>query len=113
MRNIDVIWLSEGSPAHAFEVEHTTTVYSGLLRMSDLTALIPAISIGMFICSRADRKEKVRAEVNRPTFARRSLAERCRFIPFEKLADFIESQRDYLGHFNTSILDELSESLGG
>jgi hypothetical protein len=113
IRNIDVIWLADNSPAHLFEVEHTTAVYSGLLRMSDLIALIPALSIQMYICAGADRKEKVRAEVNRPTFTRRSvpLVDRCRFIPFEKLTDFMESQREYLGHFNVSILDELSESL--
>ena len=113
IRNIDVIWLHDDMPTHLFEVEHTTSVYSGLLRMSDLITLIPALNIEMYICASTDRKPKVRAEVNRPTFARRTvpLAERCRFIPFERLADFMDAQRDYLGHFNVSILDELSESL--
>lgn len=115
IRNIDVIWLDEGHPARLFEVEHTTAIYSGLLRMSDLITLIPSMNIAMYICSGAERKDKVIAEVNRPTFARRGvpLSERCRFIPFEKLADFMNAQRDYLGHFNASIVDELSESLAG
>jgi hypothetical protein len=114
IRNIDVIWLYEDSPVYLFEVEHTTTVYSGLLRMSDLIALIPALNIGMFIVAPAERKPKVIAEVNRPTFARRAipLAERCRFIAFERLADFMQGQSDYLKHFSVSILDELSEALG-
>jgi len=36
---IDVLWLKGNSIVAAFEVECTTAVYSGLLRMSDLLAL--------------------------------------------------------------------------
>jgi hypothetical protein len=38
---IDVLWIKGRSIARAFEVEHTTAVYSGLLRMADLLALQP------------------------------------------------------------------------
>ncbi len=113
IRNIDVIWLQEGHPTHLFEVEHTTSVYSGLLRMSDLAMLIPSLNIAMFICAEEKRRDKVRAEVNRPTFDRQPtpLAERCRFIAFDRLSNFMAAQQDYLGYFSTAILDELSESL--
>jgi predicted RNA-binding protein len=113
IRNIDVIWFMDDHPTHLFEVEHTTSVYSGLLRMSDFVTLIPSLNIYMFICSDIERRDKVRAEVNRPTFSRRPipLAERCRFIPFEQLADFMQTQREYLQHFSTSILEEISEPL--
>jgi len=113
IRNIDVIWLADGHPSQLFEVEHTTSIYSGLLRMSDLVTLIPSLNIGMFICASSDRKDRVVAEVNRPTFshARIPLAQRCRFIPFDQLAEFMEAQKEYLRHFSTSILEELSESL--
>lgn len=33
---IDVIWIRQNSPICAFEIETTTSIYSGLLRMSDL-----------------------------------------------------------------------------
>jgi type II restriction enzyme len=34
---IDIIWFSpEGKPAAAFEVEHTTSIYSGIVRLLDL-----------------------------------------------------------------------------
>ena len=39
IENIDVIWLQRRSIAHAFEIEHTTAIYSGLLRMADLLAM--------------------------------------------------------------------------
>jgi hypothetical protein len=45
---IDVLWLKGNSILAAFEVEATTSVYSGLLRMSDLLALQPNLSINLF-----------------------------------------------------------------
>ena len=114
IENIDVIWLADEHPSHLFEVEHTTAIYSGLLRMSDFTSLIPSINIQMFICASEERRRKVIAEITRPTFERLKvpLRERCRYISFEKLAEFIEAEEDrYLTHFNVSVLDELSESI--
>jgi type II restriction enzyme len=39
VRLIDVLWLtpSRSQVAAAFEVEHTTSIYSGILRMLDLS----------------------------------------------------------------------------
>lgn len=42
---IDVIWLKKSSIVAPFEVEHTSTVYSGLLRMSDLRTMQPTLGI--------------------------------------------------------------------
>src|SRR4029453_19591250 len=41
IEQIDVLWLRGHSIVRAFEVEHTTSVYSGILRMADLLALAP------------------------------------------------------------------------
>ncbi|MEZ4674336.1 MAG: hypothetical protein R2932_08850 [Caldilineaceae bacterium] len=41
IEQIDVIWLKGRSIVRAFEVEHTTSIYSGILRMADLLALQP------------------------------------------------------------------------
>ncbi len=113
IRNIDVIWLLNDSPLHLFEVEHTTSIYSGLLRMADLITLIPMLDIQTYICASAQRRNKVFAEVARPTFNRDPLCliERCRFIPFEHLSEFMEAQSEILPHLRTSILDELSEPI--
>lgn len=45
---IDLLWLDGGAFVAAFEVESTTSIYSGLLRMSDLLAKQPNISIPSF-----------------------------------------------------------------
>lgn len=41
IRRIDVMWLHRNRIEAAFEVEHTTAIYSGILRMADLLALQP------------------------------------------------------------------------
>lgn len=44
IRLIDVLWLEHGQPrvAAAFEVEHTTSIYSGIIRLLDLALARPA-----------------------------------------------------------------------
>jgi hypothetical protein len=81
---IDVLWLKGNSIAAAFEVECTTSVYSGLLRMSDLLALQPNIDINLFLVAPDERREKVKQEILRPTFSlkEKPLAEVCGFLAF-------------------------------
>jgi hypothetical protein len=92
---IDVLWLKGNSIASAFEVECTTSVYSGLLRMSDLLALQPNIDIKLFLVAPDERREKVKQEILRPTFSLREkpLAEVCGFIGFGKLTEKLDGIR--------------------
>lgn len=69
IEQIDVIWLKGRAIQRAFEVEHTTAVYSGLLRMADLLALQPNMNIALHIVAPAERREKVLAEIRRPVFS--------------------------------------------
>ena len=55
--------------ARAFEVEHTTAIYSGLLRMADLLALQPNMQIKLHILAPEERWEKVLREIKRPVFS--------------------------------------------
>jgi len=91
IRRIDVLWLRDGDVICAFEVESTTAVYSGLLRMADLLALQPHLNINLFIVAPEARRGDVKREINRPTFARalrpRPLSHRCRYISFDRLRD--------------------------
>ncbi len=86
---IDVLWLKGNSIVAAFEVESTTSVYSGLLRMSDLLALQPNLAIDLFLVAPDDRREKVESELLRPTFKLREkpLASVCGFLSFELLTE--------------------------
>jgi hypothetical protein len=86
---IDVLWLSGNSIVAAFEVECTTSIYSGLLRMSDLLALQPNIDINLFLVAPDERRDKVEQELLRPTFSLREkpLSKICGFLPFGKLCE--------------------------
>lgn len=84
---IDVLWLKGNSIVAAFEVESTTAIYSGLLRMSDLLALQPNLEINLFLVAPDERRDKVEQEILRPTFALRDkpLARICGFVGFDVL----------------------------
>jgi hypothetical protein len=86
---IDVLWLRGNSIVAAFEVESTTSVYSGLLRMGDLLALQPNIDIKLYLVAPDERREKVEQEILRPTFSLREkpLRDICGFIAFSKLME--------------------------
>jgi hypothetical protein len=110
IESIDVLWLKEGSPIAAFEVEHTTDVYSGLLRMADLITVQPFIHIRLFIVAPAAREPKVKRELLRPTFARLPipLGELCGYISFERLHATIEKTSEFAGSLKvTEFLDKL------
>jgi len=68
VEGIDVLWLKQNVILAAFEVEHTTSIYSGLLRMSDLVAVQPNIRFPLFIVVPEERREKANEEITRPTF---------------------------------------------
>ena len=46
---IDVLWLDGNSIRAAFEIESTTSIYSGLLRMADLLSMQPNLSIPLYL----------------------------------------------------------------
>src|SRR5262249_34058329 len=84
---IDVLWLDGNATVAAFEIESTTSIYSGLLRMSGLLARQPNISVPLFLVAPDERREKVIQQVNRPNFERMKtpMVEVCRYISFEGL----------------------------
>ena len=92
---IDVLWLKGNSIIAAFEVECTTAIYSGLLRMSDLLALQPNLEINLYLVAPDERQAKVEQEILRPTFALREkpLGKVCGFIGFSSLTEKLEGIR--------------------
>lgn len=110
---IDVLWLRGNSIIAAFEIEHTTSIYSGLLRMSDLMTLQPNININLFIVAPDDRREKVKSEIKRPTFANARLPRVCRYIAYSRLTNRIDQAKagGFLRYLNPSFLDEIAEDM--
>jgi hypothetical protein len=109
---IDVLWLKGNSIQAAFEIESTTSIFSGLLRMSDLITMQPNINIPLYIVAPSERRNKVKEEINRPTFARLSppMSEMCQFISFEELRKQLDLAKHFLQFLKPEFLDSFSES---
>ncbi|HEV2578797.1 MAG TPA: hypothetical protein VGU25_16455 [Acidobacteriaceae bacterium] len=113
IEQIDVLWLRGRWIARAFEVEHTTAVYSGLLRMADLLALQPNMDIRLHIVAPDERREKVFREMQRPVFSlleRGPLSKSCTFISYESVG--LIASMEHLAHMNDSIVEEYQEVAG-
>lgn len=67
---IDVMWLKRGTGeiVSAFEVEKSTSIYSGILRLEDLARSIPGCACDFFLVSPAHREREVMAQFARPAF---------------------------------------------
>ncbi|VTU44688.1 type II restriction endonuclease [Variovorax sp. RA8] len=108
---IDVMWVeADGSRvAAAFEVEHSTSIYSGIVRMLDLAlgSKLGATS-AMFLVAPDNRRDDVQAQLRRPAFSR--VAELgIRYLPYSEL----KSHREAIARFGTGLkpLLEISRSL--
>lgn len=110
IEQIDVIWLKKRSMVRAFEIEHSTAIYSGLLRMADLLALQPNMKIQLHIVAPDERREKFLREIKRPVFSLLEsgpLYEKCTFITYDSIDD-LSSQKN-LKHMNDSIIEAYEE----
>jgi hypothetical protein len=105
---IDVIWTIKNSPVCAFEVETTTSIYSGLLRMSDLLSVVPSLKISLYIVAPKNRQDKVRSEITRPTFQKIGLNEYCKFLPLEGLTKLLSKVEGLQGHIQPTIIDTIA-----
>ena len=113
---IDVLWLQQNAIVAAFEVECTTAIYSGLLRMSDLLALMPHLSVKLYVVAPDERRGRVRHELIRPTFKMRKppLAKVCGFLPMSVLKNKVEGARTLglLSSLKAEFLESLAEQFG-
>lgn len=112
IENIDVLWLRGRSIVRAFEVEHTTSIYSGILRMADLLALQPNMDIKLHIVAPQSKREKVFHEIQRPVFSlldHGPLAERCTYLSYDSLRDL--GKEKYLEHMGDTVLDAYAEDV--
>jgi hypothetical protein len=110
IRQIDVLWLKGRSMARAFEVEHTTAIYSEILRMADLLALQRNMKIRLQIVAPDERREKVFREIKRPVFSlldHGPLYEKCTFLSYDAVRSIAGEK--FLSHMSDTILDEYEE----
>jgi hypothetical protein len=84
INEIDVLWLNRGASdiKAAFEVEHSTPIYSGLLRFNDFHLELSNKKTRFSIVSNESRRELFLRQINRPTFKMSGLGEFCNFLDY-------------------------------
>ncbi len=112
IRLIDVIWLHRDTAqvVAAFEVEHTTSIYSGIVRLLDLALSAPEQAVkGLFLVAPDDRENEVREQLLRPAF--RHIAHlQMRFLPYSELS----RNREAIARFGEGLkaIHAVSKALG-
>jgi hypothetical protein len=108
---IDILWLRGSAIVAAFEIESTTSIYSGLLRMSDLISMQPNLAMPLYIVAPDERRDKVKEEISRPTFSKlpTPLSDLCRYIPFSALRGNVDKAGPLVKYLNPQFLDDFAE----
>ena len=89
LSEIDMVWVERGQEkiAGLFEVEHSTPVYSGLLRFNDILLTEPKVS-RFSIVSNDIRRSLFARQLRRPTFAKSGLSELTSFLEYANVFEW-------------------------
>lgn len=84
---VDVIWLGKGSGyiQALYEVEHSTTIYSGLLRFNDIHLVSPSLQSRFSIVAEDVRRACFARQLHRPTFEASGLHDLCSFLEYSEV----------------------------
>ena len=108
---IDVIWLKpdSGEIVCAFEVEKSTSIYSGILRLEDLARSLPGRDCHLYLVAPNNREKEVLAQLARPAFRNNLLNVSLAWIPFSEL----ETHCEALGRFGEdhTVLQKIARGL--
>jgi type II restriction enzyme len=107
---IDVIWLERGGEraVAAFEVEHTTSIYSGIVRMLDLASGAAQALRGLYLVAPDAREDEVRKQLARPAF-RKIQDLSVKYLPYAEL----ERHRETIARFGEGLkaIDAVARAL--
>ena len=111
VRLIDVHWLERATArvAAAFEVEHTTWIYSGIVSLLDLALGESGDAVhGLFLVAPDNRESEVRAQLARPAFRKISDLH-VRWLPYGEL----ERHREAMARFGNGLkaVDAIARTL--
>ncbi|MCJ7577006.1 MAG: hypothetical protein MUO91_00985 [candidate division Zixibacteria bacterium] len=88
-KHIDVIWFREEFPVYCFEVEESTDVTKGLLRLYQIKKL----KITPIIVGPENKRIKFQMEIEKEPF--RSIKKSYKFISYEELSKLIEISKQF------------------
>lgn len=108
-----MIWLDRksGHAVAAFEIEHTTSIYSGIVRLLDLAYGSELKTCeGLFLVAPDGRENDVRRQIRRPAFSKIEDLN-FRYLPYGEL----RHQRDAIARFGFWLkpVFAISKTIGG
>ncbi|MED4041076.1 hypothetical protein [Niallia taxi] len=103
---IDVLWLNgENKVIGAFEVEKSTSIYSGILRLQDLSMSFNNDKSRFYLIAPNKRKKEIKAQLLRPSFQHDSMC-KISYILFSDLREDCEAMCKF--GVNISVFDKIS-----
>jgi hypothetical protein len=111
VENIDVVWKQEFRIGAAYEIENSTSIYSGLLRFADLNIVAPNTLYPMFVVAPRERKNRLREQLRRPAFKRLELDRKVRFLSYEAIDEIDKFFASSSAGLNVDVIVSKSESV--
>ncbi len=111
VENIDVVWTQEFRIDAAYEIENSTSIYSGLLRFADLMILAPNTIYPLFVVAPSERKNRLREQLRRPTFKQMRLQDKVRFLSYEAVDEIDRFFADSDAGLNVDVVISRSEKV--
>lgn len=106
---IDVLWLNDkGSIVCAFEVEKSTSIYSGILRLYDLALTMNEKECRFYLVAPNKREKEIKAQLLRPSFQHDQMCS-ISYILFSDLRCDCDAMCKF--GTNASVLDKISTSV--
>jgi hypothetical protein len=113
VKNIDTVWKLGLSVKAAFEIENSTSIYSGILRLSDLRSLAPNSNYPLFIVADRNKRSRVFDQLKRPTFSNEylKLDEVVKFLSYDRIRELDNDAKDKELGLDINWLTERAESV--
>jgi len=103
---IDVLWFQHDRVVAAYEIEHTTDISTGLLRLYDLGVLFPGSMMSLCVVTPRDRLKRVQFELSRPIFEGHEMRKLCTLISEDTLLQHEEHILRWAG--SPSVIESLA-----
>lgn len=104
---IDILWLDkQGDIICAFEVEKSTSIYSGILRLNDLSITLDHDKCKFYLVAPDKREKEIKAQLLRPSFSHSSVCS-ISYILFSDLLCDCDSMCKF--GTNADVLDKIAK----
>ena len=92
LQAVDTVWIERGSNKlrALFEVEHSTPIYSGLLRFNDIHLVDSSLRPRFSIVANDSRRVLFSRQVSRPTFQASGLNKLCTFFEYANVVEWYD-----------------------